>query len=310
MRSPGRRSFRLAAFVAAAALAVFAPGAADGEDVFEQMERISREMHQRMNESMGFSMSFGGVDGKSVKVSASLAVDREELRVGEPFAFIISLEAPRNVSVGQVGLVPSTRAGLAFTGAPANLADVPAADPSNVVKRLSIPARFDIPFRGGISFAVRGAATGRETRARGAFSMTFTRSFECQTQELPLNVLPLSSAGQPEDFGGVVSEKLRLVELCDVLRVETNDVVVITYRLVTKDGYVPDDYMMPGAAFEWSRQTDDDGRVAEVEYRRFFVADGAATTPKASVSYYDPKTKSYKRAEAGGTALVYFRRED
>ena len=141
--------------------------------------------------------------------------------------------------------------------------------------------------------------------------MTYTRSFECRTQELALDVLPLASDGQPEDFGGVVSEGLRLVELCDVLRVETNDVVVITYRMTPKDGYVPADYLMPGAAFEWSRQTDRDGRVAEVEYRRFFVADGAAATPKASVSYYDPRTKSYKRAEAGGTPLVYVqRRED
>ena len=310
MPSPASRTLRLAAALAAAALSAVVPLAAPAEDVFEQMERLTREMQQRMNQSMGFSLSLGG-GGKEVKVSASLAVDRGELRVGEPFAFVVSLVAPKNATIGPVSLAPSTRVGLAFTGAPSNLPDAADADPSNVVKRISVPARFDVPFKGGLSFSVQGTASGRETRARGTFSMTYTRSFECRTQELALDVLPLASDGQPEDFGGVVSEGLRLVELCDVLKVETNDVVVITYRMTPKDGYVPADYLMPGAAFEWSRQTDRDGRVAEVEYRRFFVADGAAATPKASVSYYDPRTKSYKRAEAGGTPLVYFqRRED
>ena len=80
--------------------------------------------------------------------------------------------------------------------------------------------------------------------------------------------------------------------------------MTITYRLVP-NGYVPGDFPLPGAAFEWTRQTDRDGRLTEIEYRRFFVADGAATTPKVSVPYYDPRTKTYKRAEAGGTPLVY-----
>lgn len=303
----GHLAPRLAAALAVAALATAAP-TAGAEDVFEQMERISREMQQRMNSSMSL---FAGGGGKKVKVSAALTLDREELRVGEPFAFVVTLETRKDVTVGPVRLSPSTNVGLAFTGSPSNLPDEPAEDPSNVVKRISVPARFDVPFKGMMSFAVQGSVSGREIRARGAFNMSFSRSFECQTPEIALDVLPLSSDGQPDDFGGVVSEGLRLVETCDVLRVETNDVVVITYRLVPKGGYVPPNYLLPGAAFEWSRQADRDGMVTEVEYRRFFVADGAAATPKASVSYYDPRTKSYGRAEAGGTSLVYVpRRED
>ena len=89
-----------------------------------------------------------------------------------------------------------------------------------------------------------------------------------------------------------------------LLKVETNDVVTITYRMRPK-GYVPADFLPRGVAFEWSRQTNREGQVQEIEYRRFFVADGAASTPTLSIPYYDPRTKSYKTATVGGTPLKY-----
>lgn len=167
-----------------------------------------------------------------------------------------------------------------------------------------MPVRYDVPFKGTLAFTVRGQVTGRETRKGGRFSFVFSNSFACETPPLALEIKPLSAEGQPADFAGIVSEGLRLHETCDLLKVETNDVVTITYRLVP-NGYVPDDFLLPDAAFEWTRQKGRDGRIAEIEYRRFFVADGARTTPKVSVPYYDPRTKTYKRAETGGTPLVY-----
>ena len=80
----------------------------------------------------------------------------------------------------------------------------------------------------------------------------------------------------------MVSEGLDVFELPDILKVETNDVVTITYR-VRPNGYVPVDFLPRGAAFEWSRQTDGEGRVREIEYRRFFVADGAKEIGRAHV---------------------------
>ena len=88
------------------------------------------------------------------------------------------------------------------------------------------------------------------------------------------------------------------------LRVETNDVVTITYK-VRPRGYVPADFLPRGAAFEWSRQTDGEGRVREIEYRRFFVADGAKATPVLTIPYYDPRKKAYRTAKAGGMPLKY-----
>jgi len=300
----GRGIRALACLAVAAVLAAALPAQAD---VFQQMEEQMRRMQQSMQQSMGFSFGggFGGVaEREPVQVVATLAADKPELRVGEPFAFIVSLEAPRNVSISQISMTPSERFGLTVTGPAENLTDYPSKNPSNVVKRLSVPVRYDVPFQGTISFAIQGMVTGRETRRGGAFSFTFSNSFACETPPLALDVKPLATDGQPTDFAGLVSEGLRLVESCDILKVETNDVVTISYRLVPK-GYVPEDFLLPGAAFEWTRQTDREGRVSEVEYRRFFVADGAAATPKVSVPYYDPRTKSYKRAEAGGTPLSY-----
>ena len=68
---------------------------------------------------------------------------------------------------------------------------------------------------------------------------------------------------------------------------------------------MPADFLPKGSAFEWVRQTDREGRVQEIEYRRYFVADGAAKTPELVIPYYDPRTKSYKSAKTGGTPLKY-----
>ena len=306
----GRAIRALACLALAAALAA-GPALPARADVFEQMEEQVRQMRQRMRQAMqqptglSFGSGFGGAGSREpTRVVATLAADRADVRVGEPFALVVSLEAPRGVTLDQVTLAPSERFGLTVTGPAESLADAPAENPSNVVRRLSVPVRYDVPFRGTLAFAVRGLATGRETRRGGAFSFTFSTSFACETPPLALDVRPLAREGQPADFAGIVSEGLRLVETCDLLRVETNDVVTISYRLQPR-GYVPADFLLPGAAFEWTRQTDREGRATEIEFRRFFVADGAATTPKVSVPFYDPRTKAYGRAEAGGTRLVY-----
>ena len=134
--------------------------------------------------------------------------------------------------------------------------------------------------------------------------MSFSNSFRCETAPLAIAVKPLPSANQPADFAGIISEGLRIHETCDVLTVGTNDVVTITYRMFPK-GYVPADFLPKGAAFEWVRQTDREGRVQEIEYRRYFVADGAPKTPALVIPYYDPRTKTYKSAKTGATPLKY-----
>ena len=110
----------------------------------------------------------------------------------------------------------------------------------------------------------------------------------------------MPSAGQPGDYAGIVTADLQLRELLDTDTVETNDVIRITYEMRAA-GYVPPDFMPPGAAFEMNR----DAERGVVSFRRFFVADGAARTPRTEISYYDPESRSYRRAACGGTPVKY-----
>ena len=281
--------------------------AANAQGLFQQMEEQMRRMQQQMQQSMGggFFSHFGEkVEREPVRITANVATSKPVLQVGDPFEFIIALEYPKTASVGQIRLAPSESFGLVFTGQAQNLTDGKASNPSNVVKRLAVPARYDVPYKGNVSFSIEGMVTGRMTRNRGTFTMSFSNSFQCDTPSLAVNVRPLPSANQPADFAGIISEDLRIHETCDILTVETNDVVTITYRMFPR-GYVPADFLPKGSAFEWVRQTDRAGTVQEIEYRRYFVADGAAKTPELVIPYYDPRTKSYKSAKTGGTPLKY-----
>ena len=294
--------------VACVTVAVGCVSAAHAQGIFQQMEAEMERMHQQMQQAMGsggFFSHFGEkMPREQVRITAAVATSKPVLQVGDPFEFIIALEYPRTASVGQIRLTPSESFGLSFTGQAQNLTDGKSSNPSNVVKRLALPARYDVPYRGKIAFAISGLVTGTSSRNRGMFTMSFSNSFQAETAPLSINVRPLPSANQPEDFAGIVSEGLRVHETCDILKVETNDVVTITYRMFPK-GYVPADFLPKGAAFEWMRQTDREGQVREIEFRRYFVADGAAKTPELVIPYYDPRTKSYKSVKTGGTPLKY-----
>jgi len=291
--------------VACLLLAVGMASSAGAHGLFEQMEEQMNRMHQQMQQSFG-GFGLGGVVERTepVKIGVGVTTDRKDLQVGAPFAFVIALEYPKTASVGQIRIVPSESFGLSFTSGAQNLKDGASSNPSNLVKRIALPARYDVPYRGKITFVVEGMVTGRQTQRGGMFTMSYSNSFRSQSNSVSVDVKPLSTVGQPLDFAGVISEGLRVHETCDRLTVGTNDVVTVTYRIFAK-GFIPKDYLLPGAAFEWGRQTDDAGRTAEIEYRRFVVADGRKETPRVRISYYDPGTKSYRMAETGGTPLVY-----
>ena len=291
--------------VACVTVAVGCCTAASAQGLFEQFEQMEQRMHQQMQQmQQAFGGGFGErVSREPVKIVASVKTNKKELQVGDPFEFVISLEYPRTASVGQIQMSPSETFGLHFTGQATNLTDGRSANTNNVVKRLAIPARYDVPYKGRIAFTVQGMVTGRQSRGRG-FNFTFSNSFRADTNPLAVDVKPLATAGQPDDFAGIISEGLRVHETCDILRVETNDVVTITYRMFP-NGYVPADFLPKDAAFEWTRQQDREGHVREIEYRRYFVADGAPKTPELVIPYYDPRTKTYKSAKTGGTSLVY-----
>ena len=238
---------------------------------------------------------------QKVEVGIRLEADKKSVSVGEDFNLVLSVELPRSVSLAE-GVRLSIRESdrLQQTGNGYAMRPVQGANPTNVVNRLVFPMRAAVPFEGPLHYSVAG-----EYAVRGGFSIFRTaHPFSSGPRTAQFAVNPLPEEGRPKDFSGIVSEGLSLVELPDLITVCTNDVVTITYKMRPK-GYVPPAWQPKDVAFEWSRQNDAGGRLAEIEYRRFFVADGSPATPRLSVSYYDPRTKSYKTAAAGGTRLVY-----
>ena len=249
---------------------------------------------------------FGSGHGRSrqpkVNVVVHLAADKQSVTVGEDFNLVLSLEFPRTVSLSEsVQLSIQESAMMQQTGKGYQLKLVQAKNPTNVVSRLVFPMRAVQPFAGPLHYSVQGEYSSRRF-GFGFFART--TPFSSGPLLAPFSARPLPSEGRPADFGGIVSEGLDLFEFPDLLRVCTNDVVTITYKMRPR-GYVPPGWQPRDVAFELSRQNGGEGRPAEISYVRYFVADGSRATPVLSVSYYDPRTKGYTTATAGGAGLLY-----
>lgn len=248
---------------------------------------------------------FGGMfDRHDVEISVSVRTEPAQLQVGTPFDLILSVETPKNCSVTQMQISPSEAFGLVQTGKAENLTDAESHNPSNTVKRLSIPVRYDVPFRGKVSFTVSGMVSGRHRRGSSGnmFMMNFSQSFSARSPAVDIDVKPLPGDGQPGNFSGIVSSSVALTERLDMKCVGTNDVIQIVYRLQYR-GYLPEKWRPQGVAFEIGRGSAQGVNV--VEWQRYFVADGAKRTPRITFSYYDPEKREYRNLEAGGTDVEY-----
>ena len=247
-----------------------------------------------------FGMNHPRVKRPPVQVTVRLEPDKPVVSVGEDFDLVLSIDQPRYISFSDgVRLSIAEQGKMQQTGAGQALRSVKSKNPTNVVQRLVFPMRANEPFT-NLHFSVEGEYVF-------ANDHPFFRQatpFMSGTRHARLTVRPLPAEGCPDDFGGIVAHGVSLFETCDLLRVHTNDVVTITYRL-RPQGYVPASFLPRDVAFEWTRQNDRSGQLAEIEYRRYFVADGTPKSPRFSVSYYDPRKQAYQTVSVGGTALKY-----
>lgn len=273
---------------------------AQAVDPFARIEEMHRQMRHEMQQMMsmpmggGFNISFGGGSQISPDISASVVTDKPELQVADAFKFILALEVPKGVSVGQIQLSPSETFGLQQTGNVEVLPDGTSLNASNVVKRLAIPVRYDVPYKGKMTFDVQGMATVNQTMNGGRISFTSSTSFNVRSKPLEIEIKPLATDEQPWNFSGIIADAVSIDEALDASMVETNDVITITYRL-KHNGYLPREWMPEGAAFEWTSG----------EWRRYLVADGMPRTPEVEVVYYDPKAKVYRTVKTGATPISY-----
>lgn len=288
------RLVRILAVVALAALIGPLPAAA--ADPFEMMEQRMQEMfnsveglHQRM------TMSVNGIVRPEVEVKATLRTDRPDITQGEPFKFILALEAPKSCSFERLDVRPSEMYGLVFLANTfENLPDGVAANPSNVVKRMQLPVRYDVPFKSPVSFAVNGMVSSRQDGGGRSF-FSFSTSFRVETPAIDIEVKPLPTENQPADFSGAIGTGFALTRSVNANRVETNDVITVVNTL-SFNGFVP-----PGAVPDVIER-----RPGRLRWREYFVADGdAKEVPAGSFTFYDTGSKRYATVKSRPVPLAY-----
>lgn len=234
---------------------------------------------------------------EKISVKSSVSADRKSATVGEPFYLVLSVEMPRRGQFAQgVQLRVEEYPGLAQTGQPFPLDERRSDDPANSVRRYAIPYRALQPLTRPLGYTVSGDVVA----GRGFGLFARTTPYVQQGEIADFQVKPLPTEGRPDDFFGIVASDLQIAETADLVEVGTNDVVKLTAR-IKSDGYVPFSRQPEAVAYEWQRSPDD----SQVEYCRYFVADGSTEVPGLSVSYFDPKSGGYRRASSRPIRLRY-----
>ncbi len=279
---------RLARFFFVFALLLSLGGTLFAQSPFEEMNKMMREM-DRLQENMGFKR----FSIPEPELEATVALDRPEVRVGEPFSFIVSVETPKDVTLSGLNLVTPPIEGLIGLGRGEAMTDLESADTNSVIRRVSIPVRCDAPFSGKVAFKVSGNYEQRVQRRNSFFSTS--RSFTLPTKPLVLEIAPLPLENCPKDFTGIVATRLSVRPHASTTQVETNDVVALDVE-VNYSGYIP-----RGALPDVFQ----DDRRSRLIYRLYTRADGKARTPAVKIPYYDLEKKEYKVASAPGITLNY-----
>lgn len=267
---------------------------------FAEMERMHEEMMREMNSMRmnmpGGIMSVNGVEMDRAEITAEVSIDKPELTVGEPFSLTVSLESPKDCTLSGIRINPSRTLGLVSAGGSENLPDVPGSSTNRVVRRMSIPLRYDVPFKGDVSFSINGMCD-RVIR-NGNFRSSFSTSFSVKTDPLKIEVKLLDGVEVPEDYNGCIAERLSAHQRPDVREVETNDVVSVIVTVRGEDAFIPEN------AFSGQLGRDR----GSVVFKRLFRACGELKTPDISFSYYNPSEKGFRRVTAGGVPLRYVSR--
>jgi len=290
---------RLIRIFAALSILLLWAAPVSAQSMFDEIERMHQQMMERMNSMMNFSagpgmtMTINGQPQEPVAVEANVSLSTNDVRVGETFRFIVEIESPRAVTLDQIRFTPSEMFGMVAMGKVENLADGKSANPSNRVRRISVPVRYDVPFNGEMTFRVDGMVTSRRQDGRSSFS--FSQSFAAISPPVQVEIKPLPSDGQPDDFFGIIGSGMRLIANADRTTVETNDVVRLTCTLEYESGYVPpkaiDDIILK--------------RPGRVVWQKYFVADGAGEIVPDSIVCYDTAKRGYERISARPVKLSY-----
>lgn len=238
-------------------------------------------------------MSVNGMQMDRPQITAKVSVDKNELVVGETFNLLISLDAPKDCTLSQIHINPSRTIGLSSAGESENLTDETSSVTNRVIKRISIPLRYDVPFKGEVAFTINGMCD-RVISSRG-FRSSFSTSFGTDAGSIDFDVKLLDGVKTPDDYNGCIGERFTANQRLSFYEVETNDVVVALITVRANNAFMPEN------AF-----TNEQGRDRNtVVYKKLFRATGEAKTPDISFSYYNPSKKDFSRVIAKGVPLKY-----
>lgn len=273
-------------------------------DPFAEFDRMHEEMMRKMNSMRmnssggGSMMSVNGMQMDRPQITAKVSVDKNELVVGETFNLLISLDVPKDCTLSQIRINPSRIIGLSSAGESENLTDETSSVTNRVIKCISIPLRYDVPFKGDVAFTINGMCD-RVISSRG-FRSSFSTSFGTDAGSIDFDVKLLDGVKTPDDYNGCIGERFTANQRLSFYEVETNDVVAAVITVRTEGAFIPEN------AFE--NEIGRDRNV--VVHKKLFRVSGEAATPDVSFSYYDPSEKEYRRVTAKGVPLKYTVRKE
>lgn len=268
-------------------------------DPFAEFDRMHEEMMRKMNSMRmnssggGSMMSVNGMQMDRPKITAKVSVDKNELVVGETFNLLISLDAPKDCTLSQIRINPSRIIGLSSAGESENLTDETSSVTNRVIKRISIPLRYDVPFKGDVAFTINGMCDS-VISSRG-FRSSFSTSFGTDAGSIDFDVKLLDGVKTPDDYNGCIGERFTADQRLNSNELETNDVVVAMITVRGSNAFIPENAFV-----------NEQGRDRNtVIYKKLFRATGESKTPDISFSYYNPSKKDFSRVIAKGVPLKY-----
>ena len=297
----------LAALAFVALLALPGTATAFGSDPFAEMERMMQahraqmeEMQKMMMGGFSSSMTINGEEVAKPDVKATLTISTGEPRIGEKFEFLFALEVPKGTNAEIMRMEPTDSFGFQQDGKVRSLPEeVSPRDPEKVVRKIAIPVRYDVPYRGRVGFnaLVRVRSSGKRTAGGGGFS-SFSFSQDTSVAAEPVEV-SVADPAMPPDYSGAIGADFRLVRRIDRRKVETNDVVTVRSELSFTG--MPPAAALPG---EISRSK------GHIFLRDYFVADGRGEIPEEKLVYYDVVSNRYDTLVAKAQPLVYVAEAD
>lgn len=287
------------------------------EQMERQMQRQMQQMERQMRRQSGVrtSVSVNGVpvggtgeEAGAESLVARLSASRNGVHVGEPFDFVVSIEAPKTMALENIGFRASNLFGMTVTGRISQLADAPVTNrPDRVVHRFLVPVRYDVPIRQNLQFTVNGMMSQSSGRRNGFSFFSFSQSFAVETQVLQLEIKPLPSAGQYSDFDGAVGTSFRMSVKYDHLDAVPDDVITGECTLFYR-GFMPDECRPRLSASVGVKNFEpfENGRTEReaVRWKFYLVAsETAKATPVISLRYYNPETKKYHLVECAAQPI-------